>query len=77
MRLLVGLPLVLDHHVLLVDGLQQGRGQRLEVRDGLVGQREAAAVLLRQQQLLDCTRGNQPTRKATEHKEPKGSSQSM
>lgn len=35
--LLVDLPLVLDDHVLLVDGLQQSRGQRLQVRDGLRG----------------------------------------
>lgn len=32
---LVDLALVLYDHVLLMDGFQQGRGQRLEVRDGL------------------------------------------
>lgn len=48
----VGVPLVLDDQVLLVDGLQQGRGQRLEVGDGL-GRGWQAAALLLQQHLLD------------------------
>lgn len=44
----VGVPLVLDDQVLLVDGLQQRRGQRLEVSDGLRRGRQAAALLLQQ-----------------------------
>lgn len=48
----VGVPLVLDDQVLLVDGLQQSRGQRLEVGDGLRRGRQAAALLL-QEHLLD------------------------
>lgn len=47
----VGVPLVLDDQVLFVDGLQQSRGQRLEVGDGLRRGRQAAAPLL-QEQLL-------------------------
>lgn len=48
----VGVPLVLDDQVLLVDGLQQRRGQRLQVGDGLGRGRQAAALLL-QQHFLD------------------------
>lgn len=44
----VGVPLVLDDQVLLVYGLQQRRGQRLEVGDGLRRGRQAAALLLQQ-----------------------------
>lgn len=44
----VGVPLVLDDQVLLVYGLQQRRGQRLEVSDGLRRGRQAAALLLQQ-----------------------------
>lgn len=51
---LVDLALVLYDHVLLVDGLQESRGQRLEVGDGLRRQRQAAAVFFREQQLLHC-----------------------
>lgn len=47
------MPLVLDDQVLLVDGLQQSRGQRLEVGDRLRRGWQAAARLL-QEQLLDC-----------------------
>lgn len=47
----VGVSLVLDDQVLFVDGLQQSRGQRLEVGDGLRRGRQAAAPLL-QEQLL-------------------------
>lgn len=54
--LLVDLPLVLDDHVLLVDGFQQSRGQRLQVRDGLRGHGQTAAVFLRLQQFLHCAR---------------------
>lgn len=49
----VGVPLVLDDQVLFMDGLQQRRGQRLEVGDGLRCDRQAAALLL-QEQLLHC-----------------------
>lgn len=48
----VGMPLVLDYQVLLMDGLQQSSSQRLEVRDGLRSGRQAAALLL-QEHLLD------------------------
>lgn len=51
---LVDLALVLNHHVLLVDGFQQSRGERLEVRDGLRSHRQTAAVFFRQKQLLHC-----------------------
>lgn len=46
------MPLVLDDQVLLMDGLQQSRGQGLEVGDGLRRGRQAAALLL-QEHLLD------------------------
>lgn len=46
------MPLVLDDQVLLMDGLQQSRGQGLEVGDRLRRGWQAAALLL-QEQLLD------------------------
>ncbi|TNN55368.1 hypothetical protein EYF80_034441 [Liparis tanakae] len=48
----VGVPLVLDDQVLLMDGLQQSRGQGLEVRDGLRRDWQAAGLLF-QEHLLD------------------------
>lgn len=48
----VGLPLVLNDHVFLVDRLQQGRGQRLQVSNGLRSSWEAAPVVFREQ-ILD------------------------
>ena len=48
----VGVPLVLDDEILLMDGLQQGCGQGLEVRDGLRSGWQAAALLL-QEHFLD------------------------
>lgn len=45
---LVDLPLVLYDHVLFMDGFQQGCGQRLEVGDGLRGQRQTAAIFFRE-----------------------------
>ncbi len=44
----VGVPLMLDDQVLLMDGLQQSRGQRLQVGDGLRCGRQAAALLLQE-----------------------------
>ncbi len=44
---------MLNDQVLLMDGLQQSSGQWLQVRDGLWSDRETAAILLWQQQLLD------------------------
>lgn len=54
----VGVSLVLDDQVLLVDGLQERRGQRLEVCDGLRRGRQAAALLL-QEHLLDWRGGGE------------------
>lgn len=51
---LVDLALVLNHHVFLVDGFQQGCGERFEVWDGLRSHRQTAAVFFRQQQFLHC-----------------------
>lgn len=48
----VGVPLVLDDQVLLMDGLQQSRSEGLEVGDGLRRGWQAAALLL-QEHLLD------------------------
>lgn len=48
----VGVPLVLDDQVLLVDGLQQRRGQGLKVRNGLRCGWKAAALFF-QEHLLD------------------------
>ena len=48
----VGVPLVLDDQILLMDGLQQSCGQGLEVGDGLRCGWQAAAVLF-QEHLLD------------------------
>lgn len=48
----VGVSLVLDDQVLLVDGLQQSGGQRLQVRDGPRCGWQAAALLL-EEHLLD------------------------
>lgn len=48
----VGVPLMLDDQVLLVDGLKQSRGQGLEVGYGL-RRGWQAAVLLLQKHLLD------------------------
>lgn len=46
-HLLVGLPLVLDDHVLLMDRLQQGCCQRFQIRNGLWSSWETAPVILR------------------------------
>lgn len=51
-NILVGLSLMLNDHVLLMDGLQQSGGQGLQVTNGLWSDWETAAILLRQQQLL-------------------------
>lgn len=51
-HLLVGLSLVLNDHVFLMDRFQQGSCQGLQVRDGLRGGGEAAPVVLGQQ-ILD------------------------
>lgn len=69
----VGVPLVLDDQVLLVDGLQQRRGQGLQVRDGLRRGRQAAALLL-QEHLLDYRRGGGVTRRGRRYftQEPLG-----
>lgn len=48
----VGLSLVLNDHVFLMDRLQQGRGQRLQVGNGLRSSWEAAPVIFREQ-ILD------------------------
>lgn len=45
----VGLPLVLNDHVFLMDRLQQGSGQRLQVSDGLWSSWETAAMIIREQ----------------------------
>lgn len=44
----VGVSLVLDNQVLLMDGLQQRRGQWFEVGNGLRRGRQAAALLLQE-----------------------------
>lgn len=48
----VGVPLMLDDQVLLMDGLQQSRSKGLEVGDGLRRGWQAAALLF-QEHLLD------------------------